>query len=207
MKEFQEAARQAQALFGANDPTPLSGNWAKWYHKGIPDGPALSRAAVRATAKLLGHCLKCTALSGCYFINGSNTFPKHPHHNYCHCEKQNICPNSVIADCKIEKFTRYIFSEKHIKNGKKYTFEHTFGYTVNDSAKLKAELDRQAKEKYMVGDYVLGELKELYGQFITIEVELYTPKRGPVIMKTGWQVYPNGLITCNTPYGGWYDKI
>ena len=29
MKEFQEASRQAQALFGANDPTPLSGNWAK----------------------------------------------------------------------------------------------------------------------------------------------------------------------------------
>ena len=206
MRELNEAAEQAQALSGAYDFTPISSNWAKWFHEGIPDGPENVREERRNFAAIQGHCLKCTSMSGCFFIEGAKTFPTYPHHLNCHCQKQNIAPNNVIADCKIEKFTGYIFSETYAHNGKKYTYENTFGYTIDDSTNLKAEFDRQAKEKYISGEYVLGELK-IYGQFITIEIELDTPKRGSIIMKTGWHVHPNGLITCNTPYGGWHDKI
>lgn len=47
MRELNEAAEKAKVLFGANDFTSISGNWVKWYHEGIPDGPEEDREKAR----------------------------------------------------------------------------------------------------------------------------------------------------------------
>ena len=67
---------------------------------------------------------------------------------------------------------------------------------------MKIEIEKQALQKYISGDYQLGVLNQ-YGQRISIRVEI--PNRtdgGFVSFLTGWMVHPNGQITLNTPYGG-----
>ncbi len=204
MRELNEVAERAQALFGVNESAPISGNWGKWYHEGIPDGPEEYRDRVRKEYENNDHCIECTGLSGCYFINGVKTFPIYPHHPNCHCEKRNEIPNTVTADCKIEKFIGYIFADEHADNGKGQLFRDV-GYTIEDSPDLKAEYDKQAKEKYASGDYVLYKLGR-YGQFINIVIDLETPTHDAMSVITGWQVHPNGLITCNTPFTGRIDN-
>lgn len=74
------------------------------------------------------------------------------------------------------------------------------GFTVEDSEYLKSELETQAKQKYLNGNYVLGNLNE-HGQRITIEIKLKSPIKNDIILKTGWMIRPLGYITCNTPLG------
>ena len=156
---------------------------------------------------LTKHCLYCTALFGCCFARNqmptnyvSNDGLLHPH---CHCFTEEISNwivnNTYEAVCPITKFTDYIFSEKYISNGKKKLFE-ILGYTIADSYKLKWEYEKQAREKYINGDYTLQNL-DIHGQNINIIIEL-TNKNGKAIQFiSGWKVYPNGLINCNTPLG------
>lgn len=78
----------------------------------------------------------------------------------------------------------------------------TWGYTATDSAWLVDAYIHQAKEKYIEGRYVLGELNQ-YGQRINIQITL--PRKdgsGAVTYRTGWVVEPNGRIRLVTPYGG-----
>jgi len=44
--------------------------WIEWVHPGIPNSPEIARWLARIFAMIFGHCLNCTALSGCkrYFI-------------------------------------------------------------------------------------------------------------------------------------------
>ena len=37
---------------------------------------------------LLGHCLNCTALDGCYLLYSN--CPEQPLHEHCHCKKNNV---------------------------------------------------------------------------------------------------------------------
>ena len=63
-------------------------------------------------------------------------------------------------------------------------------------------MERQAREKYIIGDYVLGRL-DVFGQRIKITIEI--PKRtgeGTVSFISGWMVQPKGELKLNTPYGG-----
>lgn len=86
-------------------------------------------------------------------------------------------------------------------NGKRQLFEE-WGYTVDDARRLQAEIERQAREKYISGDYILGKLDK-NGQRISIRVVI--PRRdriGNVSFITGWMVYPNGKIRLTTPYEG-----
>lgn len=201
MKELNEVAEQIKLLFGTTDESPVSGDWAMWYHEGIPDGPEEVREEKRRKAATEGHCLDCTSMSGCYFIDGEKTFPKYPHHDNCHCKKFKRKPVTVKAGFVTDKFRGYVFSEKYVYKGKVDVFINDYGYTIADSDYLLSEYMRQAREKYISGDYVLGLLDE-FGQHITIEIVLYTPWSGRVAIKTGWMVRPNGLITCNTPFSG-----
>ena len=75
----------------------------------------------------------------------------------------------------------------------------SFGYTMEDSEWLKAEYERQAKQKYLNGDYIIRGLNPQYGQDINIVIELLTPIGRRVEIISGWKVHPLGLITCNTP--------
>ena len=181
-------------------------SFIQWIHTGIPNSPDLVRWFMRIWAMLFGHCLRCTALSGCYFakynmpgdINNSEGL-LHPH---CHCYVENISSTTlkydVSAICPIEKFTEYIFADKYADNGKRDLFK-MLGFNIEDSYELKREFEKQAKEKYMIGDYTLKNL-DIYGQNINISILIDKNGRS-VEFKSGWKVYPEGLLNCNTPMG------
>ena len=67
---------------------------------------------------------------------------------------------------------------------------------------MKNEIEKQAFEKYINGDYKLGVLNE-WGQRISIRVKIPRKDTGEAVSYiTGWMAYPNGEIRLNTPYGG-----
>lgn len=177
-----------------------SDDWVLWFHAGIPNQPEYQRNIARSIAVLLGHCLECTALSGCYFRNDILRCPKHPLHTNCDCKKINTGVPTVVAYCDINKFVGYIFSDKYVSNGKRNLFQQ-LGYTVKDSKFLKEEYERQAKEKYLNGEYKLGKV-DSNGARMNIEINFVHPNRGGVIFVSGWMIRSDGKITCNTPLGG-----
>ncbi len=78
----------------------------------------------------------------------------------------------------------------------------SWGYTIADSAQLQKEIEDQALEKYISGNYTLGKLNK-YGQRITIPIELNRKNGADIVsFQTGWTILPNGIIKLNTPYGG-----
>lgn len=141
------------------------------------------------------HCKECTAMSGCFFIDGVKTFPPYPHHSNCHCKKLKENPQSVTAFCKISKFIGYAFVEPQ-----KLEWMRRLGFTIDSSDYLKSEFERQAKEKYISGDYVLGDLDE-HGQRIDIRIDVFNENNEQKYFIAGWMIRPNGLITLNTPFG------
>ena len=186
---------EALSFFSSN--TTLK--WIKWFHKDIPDEPEAAREKKRLNAVKKGHCFDCTALSGCYFVDKVDTCPKHPHHPHCHCKKNPIVQPVISAHCPVEKFSGYIWGEKYATEGKRALFER-LGFGKEDSAFLKQEYERQAREKYASGQYTLGTLK-YYGQYVDIAIEFPHETRGVVTFISGWRVAPNGHISCNTPLG------
>lgn len=176
---------------------PASG-WVKWRHSGIPDEENELREKARDDAETNRHCKVCTVLSGDYFP--SFNMPLYPQHPHCDCMLFSMSkPTSqAVANCTLSKFTEYIFKPDNSK-GKTELFE-SWGYTIEDSENLKCEFEKQAKEKYLKGDYSL-QLLNKYGQRITIAIELKTANKN-VKIKTGWMVHPLGLITCATPFSG-----
>ena len=125
--------------------------------------------------------------------------PTKPLHSNCHCDTININPIAAIAECSIEKFTKYIFIASAINN-KKLLFE-LWGYDIMDSKYLQQEFINQARLAYSVGDYELGLLNE-YGQRINIVIKLKRKSTNDYVsFRSGWMVYPNGKIVLTTPYG------
>ena len=74
-------------------------------------------------------------------------------------------------------------------------------FVKEDSKYLQTEYEKQAKEKYMNGEYILGKLDE-YGQRISITIKMNTTHRTGINFVSGWLVHPLGIITCTTPLGG-----
>lgn len=71
-----------------------------------------------------------------------------------------------------------------------------------DAGWLQSEIEKQAREKYLLGDFTLGDLDKR-GQRINIRVTITRRDTGePVSFITGWMVDPNGQIQLVTPYGG-----
>lgn len=181
-------------------------SFIQWMHVSIPNSPNLVRWLMRIWAMLFGHCLRCTALSGCYFAKYNmpgdinNTYGLL--HSHCHCYIENVSNSTLIYNvntvCPIEKFTEYIFADKYADNGKRDLFE-MLGFNIEDSYELKNEFEKQAKEKYMHGNYVLKNL-DIYGQNINIPILIHKNGRS-IEFISGWKVYPEGLLNCNTPMG------
>lgn len=130
--------------------------WYEWVHPGILNQPDWFREILRALMQLLGHCSKCTALSGCYFF--ADKIPSQPQHDNCDCMKKvisiNIVSNHIHAECDIRKFTEYIFKDDETSKGKKELFE-SLGFDKDDAAYLQLEFCRQAEEQYLHGNYIL----------------------------------------------------
>lgn len=135
-----------------------------------------------------------------------NNMPRLPQHEYCHCM---ALPKSALAVqrqaeavCAYEKFSRYALDPTNSGNKGKAAMFESWGYTAVDSGWLVAEYERQALEKYIAGEYMLGVLN-MHGQRISIQVTLSRKNGiGTVTFTTGWMVEPNGRIRLVTPYGG-----
>ena len=71
----------------------------------------------------------------------------------------------------------------------------SWGYSVDDAKWLQAEMERQAREQYISGEYTLGKL----------DIRVTIPRKdgsGDVSFIAGWMVLPNDKLKLNTPYGG-----
>ena len=107
---------------------------------------------------------------------------------------------TAYSDCS--KFDPYLFDpDNFYRHGKNRAFA-SWGYTVADARWLQAEIEKQALEKYLAGDYTLGKLNK-DGQRISVRIEI-SRKDGSKMVSfvSGWMVYSNGLLRLTTPYGG-----
>lgn len=160
-------------------------DWVQWTHH--PEGKT--------------HCVECLMLNGCWFAK--DTHPPCPHHPYCQelLDYSFVLANAV-ARSDYGKFDPYLFNTTGVYSHNKENLFKEWGYTVTDAHWLQAEIERQAREKYISGEYHLGKLNDK-GQRIGIRITI--PRRDtetPVSFVTGWMVYPNGRIQLTTPYGG-----
>ena len=178
-------------LFSAgvwSEKTPTAPKWKKWIHRNLSDN----------------HCPECLKLHESWFLKEKT--PKWPHHPFCHCVLEDISYNDVLtrssSDSAYSKFDPYLFDTKgEYGHGKDKLFK-SWGYSVEDSKYLKSEIEKQALEKYINGDYILGKLNDK-GQRLSIKIEIVRKDNGnKVSFLTGWMVYPNGRIQLTTPLGG-----
>ncbi len=176
----------------------VNNQWIEWDHVGVPNKPKEFRDIIRFVLSLLGHCMNCTALDGCYFAE--RNMPMFPLHERCDCKKIKISSSIVKAnskaDCPKEKFTNYVFTDEIKSKGKKSIFE-SLGFSVKDSQRLKLELEKQGLANYLLGNYVLKNL-DSNGQRLAIPVSL-----AGKTFYTGWMLEPEGKIRNTTPFGGW----
>ena len=134
------------------------------------------------------HWDECLKLDGCWFLESKS--PTWPHHPFCHCTLDPIDYAVVLMDAttysEYSKFDPYLFDPDNVyQHGKNRAFE-SWGYTVGDARRLQAEIEKQALEKYIAGDYALGESDE-YGQRMNIRVTISRKDRtGDVSFMTGW---------------------
>ncbi len=172
--------------------------WVEWDHISIPNKPDWLRQLLRAIMFFIGHCMKCTVLDGCYFVE--RIMPEIPLHENCDCNKINIPYDTVKisakAECDIRKFTEYIFKDETGSKGKNKIF-YDLGFNINDSIFLQQEFCKQALNNYLVGNYKLKTLDQK-GQRLAIPISLKD-----ITFYSGWIMYPEGLIKNTTPFGGW----
>lgn len=150
------------------------------------------------------HCQECLVLDGCLFLESKA--PPWPHHPNCHCTLEPVDYAMVLlsasADSDYSKFDPYLFNTQGKYPHTKEKLFASWGYDVKDARWLRAEMERQAEEKYATGNYMLGKLNK-DGQRISIRIEI--PRKngtGVVSFLSGWMVYPNGKLRLTTPYGG-----
>ncbi len=161
--------------------------WTQWKHQSIG----------------YSHCNTCLALDKCWFT--SDNKPELPQHFGCHCTATPIAESYVLtyanATSDYRKYVPYLFNTTGAYTHRKEVMLARWGYTSEDAYWLQMEIERQAREKYILGDYSLGKLKS-YGQIINIRVEI--PRKdggGTVSFVTGWMAKAYGQLTLNTPYG------
>ena len=150
------------------------------------------------------HCEECLKLDGCWFEKYHT--PTWPHHPFCHCtldpiEYAIVCEKAA-AHSDYSKFDPNLFNTTGKYPHTKEKLFEMWGYTVVDAKWLQSEMERQAREKYIKGDYILGKLDK-DGQRISIRIEI--PRKdgtGTVSFVSGWMAQPNGELRLITPYGG-----
>lgn len=162
--------------------------WVEWHHE----------------TKGKTHCQTCLKLDKCWFVEDNK--PNIPQHFFCHC-KTNLLSiadvlNSVNAISRYSKYDPFLFDpDNFYKNGKRKLFE-SWGYTIKDAKWLQQEIEKQAKEKYILGEYTLGKIDE-NGQRINARITITNKNKGNnVEFISAWMVKPNGQISLITPYGG-----
>lgn len=172
--------------------------WVEWDHFWVPNKPEWLREIFRNILAILGHCMNCSALDGCYFID--NNKPDQPLHQHCDCQKKIISylevKTKATASCDIRKFTEYVFKNDYKSKGKNKIF-YDLGYNLNDAEFLQNEFCKQALNQYLKGNYKLKNL-DRNGQRLAIVITL-----NGKIFYSGWLLCPEGKIKNITPFGGW----
>lgn len=163
-------------------------SWVKWIHH----------------SQGLNCCQECVRLNGCLFL-GSKA-PTWPQHANCHCTLDPVDYSEVLliatAQSDYSKFDPYLFNTTGLYTHTKEKLFAQWGYTVDDARWLQAEMERQAREKYLSGEYTLGKLNDK-GQRISIRISIPRRDTGEIVsFVTAWMVYPDGRIQLTTPYGG-----
>ena len=170
--------------------------WVEWEHFGVTNESGSLRAIIRCFLAILGHCLTCTSLAGCYFIE--RNMPEQPLHINCDFNKRIISHSQVksmaSANMDIDKLNKYIFSEN--SKGKKELFQE-MGFSKEDAYNLKLDFETQALTQYLNGNYTIKGL-DAFGQRLAIKITL-----NGFSFYSGWMVEPGGLIRNITPFGGW----
>lgn len=151
----------------------------------------------------LTHCQTCLKLDKCWFMKAR--MPRLPQHEYCHCIVLPIAITDVVERFKttssIKKFTEYLFNPSNPQNKGKAKLFFLWGYDIEDSQWMVEESQRQARKKFLAGEYSLGELDE-YGQRIHIQMSIKNRITGEmVVFRTAWIARPNGELVLVTPYG------
>lgn len=184
-----------------NNDNIIFNNWIEWEHFDIPNKPDFLRQILRFLIALSGHCLMCTALDGCFFVE--RIMPKQPIHEKCDCKKKPVSfykiNNLAQANMPIEKLSKYIFSNDQNSKGKKSLFEK-MGYTKDDIYNLQSQFKSQALNQYLSGNYILKNLDN-YGQRVAIKITLNNHS-----FYSGWMLEPEGTIRNTTPFGGWVNE-
>ena len=174
----------------------INNQWVEWHHALIPNQNNILRQILRFSVLVLGHCINCTALSGVYFAR--NNIPEYPQHPHCDCLILNIAFSKVLynasATFPANKIKSYVFNST--ENGKKEIFE-SIGYSLETSDDLRYEMQQQALENYLKGNYRIKGL-DRYGQRIAIPITL-----NGTTFYSGWILEPEGRIRNTTPFGGW----
>lgn len=172
--------------------------WTEWDHFLIPNKLEWLRVILRNIMALLGHCMNCSSLDGCYLVK--RNMPEQPLHENCDCCKKGISyskvKNNATAECDIKKFTEYVFRNMKDSKGKSKIF-YDLGFDINDSQYLQNEYCKQALNQYLLGNYVLKNLDKR-GQRLAIPISL-----NGITFYSGWMLYPEGEIKNTTPFGGW----
>lgn len=162
--------------------------WVEWKHMSIGKS----------------HCETCLSLDHCWFAK--KNMPQLPQHAYCHCTTYSLSADTVrdksVAQAAFSKFNPYLFDvNQEYGHGKNKLFE-AWGFHVEDSTYLKKEIEHQALQKYVAGEYSLGKI-DRHGQRISIKVTLKRKNQNQAVsFVTGWIVCPSGQIRLTTPLGG-----
>lgn len=150
------------------------------------------------------HCPTCLKLDKCWFVKAN--MPKIPQHERCHCKADPKSTRTVLRKAKatspIKKFSEYLFNADNPQSKKKAALFKKWGYDSADSQWMVEETQRQAREKYIAGEYSLGNLDE-HGQRINIQITIPDKITGEMrVFRSAWMVKPNGEVILVTPYGG-----
>lgn len=160
------------------------------------------------------HCVKCIAVNQCWFANQKNKKPEAMeytieqvlndsenriglYHYNCHCKEIDI-PAPKESDIELicpEGKINWLFKDKS-------DWIRAFGHDPNQ--KFLEYLKNKVIENYCLGQYAILEITN-HGVAINVFVDiegggLKTNKVYKV--KSGWMVFPDGKLKCNTFIGG-----
>ena len=162
----------------------------------------------------LKHCVSCIAVNQCWFVNEKGKKPESKsysleqilndndnkaglYHFNCHCKEISI-PMPKESDIKLvydQGKADWLFKDKT-------EWIHALGYENVDE--FFEYLKKKIVENYCLGKYIILQISK-YGVAINIfvDIEGAGEKYGKIYkVKSGWMVFSNGKIKCNTFLGG-----
>lgn len=100
-------------------------------------------------------------MDGCWFV--WDKAPLCPQHEKCHCRLEAIDYLVVLMNASTysdyRKFDPYLFNTNGLQTHNKEILFKEWGYTVEDARWVQAEIERQAREKYISGEIYPGKIQ------------------------------------------------